>query len=202
MRTFAKEKTSSTSLADLLIQDQYRSLENCDLKSIKLLLKEKAKNLRSGRWLITSAHSKFKLQERRMNSSLPLPVEIHEGCTVCIITIRCGHEIQGPNIHLKSDLETCSKEPAQRVDVQLSNPLYDLFNDFPELDSFPHLPDIATARIKLFQEVQKQIIRLPEEQKSDPVQIRALKQPITFQMQQLRATQTEHMSGFTSINSH
>ena len=118
-QTFAMEKTSSTCLAALLIQDQYRSLENCDLKYIKLPLKEKAKNLRFGRWPITSAHSKFKLPEKRMNSSLPMPVEIHEGCTICIITIRCGHEIQGPDIHLKSDLETCSKEPAQRVDVQL-----------------------------------------------------------------------------------
>ena len=137
-------------------------------------MKEKTKNLRFGRWLIASAHSKFELQERGMNSSLPMSVKIHEGCTVCIITIRFRREIQGPNIHLKTDLETCSKEAAQRVDVQLSNPLYDLFNNFPELDSFIHLPEIATDCIKLFQEVQKQIIRLPEEQKSDPVRIRAL----------------------------
>ena len=103
---------------------------------MKVPLKEKAKNLRFGRWLIASAHSKFELQERGMNSSLPMSVKIHEGCTVCIITIRFRREIQGPNIHLKTDLETCSKEAAQQVDVQLSNPLYDLFNNFPELDSF------------------------------------------------------------------
>ena len=106
--------------------------------------------------------NEFKLQEKPKSSSLPMPVLIYEGCSVCIITIRCEHEIQGPNIHLKSDLETCSKEPAQRVDVQLSNSLHALFNDFPELDSSPHQPDITTARVTLFQVVEKQIIRLPE----------------------------------------
>ena len=153
-QTFAMEKTSSTCLAALLLQDQYRSMENCNLKPVKLPLKEKARNLGFGRWLVTCAHSKYKLQERRMNSSLPMPIKIHEGCNVCIITIQCGHEIQGPNIHLKSDLETCSKLPAARVNVELPSPLHDLFEDFPELDEFPHLTDIATARITLFQEVQ------------------------------------------------
>ena len=177
------EETSSTCLGALLMQDQYRSLEYCDLKSIKLPLKVKAKNLRFGGWLITSAHSNFKLQERRKNSSLPMPVKTHEACAFCIITIRCGHKIQRPSIHLTCDLETCCKEPAQWADVQLSNPLYDFFNNFPELDSFPNLTEIATACIKLFQKVQKLIICLPEEQNSNLVQISALTQPITFQTQ-------------------
>ena len=34
-------------------------------------------SLRFGRWLITSAHSNFNLHQRRMISSLPMPVEIH-----------------------------------------------------------------------------------------------------------------------------
>ena len=83
--------------------------------------------------------------------------------------------------------------------MELPSPFHDLFEEFPELDEFPHLPDIATARITLFQEVQKQLIRLREEQKSDPVRIRAFKKPITFEMKQLGAKLTENMSGFTTI---
>ena len=56
---FSLETAENTCLGSLLIGNQSSALQNCNILTFKLAIKEKAKNLGNGKWLITSSRKKF-----------------------------------------------------------------------------------------------------------------------------------------------
>ena len=62
-----------------------------------------------------------------------MSVNHRPGCQVCIIVLQCGQELQGPNIHLRSDWSTCVDAVPLQLDIQLPDPLAFLFNELPPM---------------------------------------------------------------------
>ena len=115
-------------MATLLYHDdELLALQRCQLDVVELPLTEKARNLGFGRWLITSSKDDYTLIESAGNGSNPLARIEHPGCRVCIITLGCGKQLRGPNVHLRSDLTACDTVPAIRLDFQLPDPISTLF---------------------------------------------------------------------------
>ena len=69
---FSLETAEDTCLGALLIGNQFAAQQNCNINTVKLPVKEKAKNLGNGKWLITSASDKFDmfLSEMKNNDLL------------------------------------------------------------------------------------------------------------------------------------
>ena len=96
--SFPMEKAMDSCLAKLFYKDVLAALEVCQIKTITLPLKEKARYLGIGRWLILSASPNFLFTESNSLSSTPMSVNHRPGCQVCLIVLQCGQELQGPNI--------------------------------------------------------------------------------------------------------
>ena len=102
------EQTYQSCMATLLYHDdELLALQRCQLDVVELPLTEKALNLGFSRWLITSSKDHYTLIESAGNDSNPLARIEHPGCRVCIITLGCGKQLRGPNVHLRSDLTAC-----------------------------------------------------------------------------------------------
>ena len=101
-------------------------------------MREKAKNVGDGNWLITSATHNYLLTQTDQNQTTrEITTTRKKGCCVCIITLPCGSELQGPNIDLRSDLATCASKSPQVIDVKLPAPLSYLFSKLPPLNDLP-----------------------------------------------------------------
>ena len=91
----------------------------CDVKPVTLPIKERAVSLRYGICLITAASADYTLTESYMNSSTPVGSSSFPACRICVVTLACGKQISGPNIRIRSDLQSCSKIPATIMNVDL-----------------------------------------------------------------------------------
>ena len=69
---FSLETAQDTCLRSLLINNHLTALQKCEIKTVKLPLKEKARNLGNGKWLITSASSNFKMYLSQTINNDPL----------------------------------------------------------------------------------------------------------------------------------
>ena len=66
---FSLQKNKDSCLGTLLFHDEFKAIQNYNVRSIPLPRKETAENLGYGRWLILSANPNFRLTERPSNSS-------------------------------------------------------------------------------------------------------------------------------------
>ena len=85
---FSLETAQDTCLGSLLINNRLNALQKCKIKTAKLPLKEKARNLGNGKWLITSASSNFKMYISQIINHDPLKTTPLPGCQVCIIELQ------------------------------------------------------------------------------------------------------------------
>ena len=183
---FAMEKKRYSCLASLLFNHGSTAVQKCSVKPYLLPQREKALNLGFGRWLILSAHGDFTLTESNSNSSHPLQVAYHNGCQACVFTLNCGRELEGPNIHVRSDLSACRDVPALRIDVQLPDPIAHLFTKLPTLEDMPHIPTIEAARFHLIEDVEIALATVPESKRKNLEELDKIADPIIFRMTQLR----------------
>ena len=165
----------------MLFHDEYAALENCRVKSIHLPKKEKAENLGYGRWLLTSASPDYLLTERLMNASGVAIVAHHTGCQVCIVTLACGHELEGNNIYIKSDLATCKETGAVRLDIELSPPLKQLFGRLPPVEELPYIADPGEAQSYFMDQFQLNLEKIPENYRRNRHNVRNEKPKTSFE---------------------
>ena len=133
----ATETRSSSCLATLFSDSAIDAIKVCDTVTTRLPLTEKAKNLGYGVWLITSATDDYKLIEDDITPGSATNEIAHPGCRICIVTLKCGKKISGPNIRIRADLSTCDDIPAIRTTVALPNPLESLLSEIPNVDELP-----------------------------------------------------------------
>ena len=183
--SFPMEKAMDSCLATLFYKDVLAALEVCQIKTITLPLEEKAQYLGIGRWLILSASPSFLFTESNSLSSPPMSVNHRPGCQVCIIVLQCGQELQGPNIHLRSDWSTCVDAVPLQLDIQLPDPLAFLFNELPPTADLAQIPDIDTARVKLVSEVQTKLLEVPQHKRRQLDVLAEVAKPIAANMKTL-----------------
>ena len=180
------EQTYQSCMATLLYHDdELLALQRCQLDVIELPLTEKARNLGFGRWLITSASDDYTLIESAGNGSNPLARIEHPGCRVCIITLGCGKQLRGPNIHLRSDLTACDSVPAIRLDFQLTDPISTIFNLLPPLEELPSFSSRSEAQIQILHQIQPQFQQIDSRRTSKQT-IEKIAQPILEKIQALK----------------
>lgn len=155
---FATERTRSSCLATLYFGTTHDAIKACRLRQQTLPLTEQAKNLGHGRWLITSASDNYMFRETSTILTGPQQAPQHKGCRACIMVLGCNRQLEGPNVHIRSDLSTCNTMKPTRFDLNLTRPLSDIFNTLPELVKLPRFPTLVAAQNVLYEEVQKAVI--------------------------------------------
>ena len=153
----ATEGVQSSCLSLLFFGNLIQAMKVCDVKPIVLPVTEQATNLRYGIWLIMSASADYTLTESFMNSSTPTGTSSFPGCRICIVTLACGKQLSGPNIRIRSDLQTCSLIPPHIMNVDLPIPLHNVLTALPSLDELPAYSTKSQANIALLKSIKEDI---------------------------------------------
>ena len=187
--SFPMERSMDSCLATLFYKDTLAALEVCQIQTITLPVKEKAQYLVVGRWLILSPTSDFIFTESYSYlQHAALSVKYRPGCKVYIIIMKCGFELQGPNVHLRSDWSSCAGMEPVQLDIRLPDPVAFLFNKLPPLDDLTQIQDIDTARVKLITDVQTKLIQVPELKRRHLDTLAQIAEPIISKMPTLPPT--------------
>ena len=136
------------------------ALAVCETTAITLPSIEQATNLGFGIWLITSANADFTFRE---SSSLATSTSSRSfaGCHICIITLACGMQIHSRHIIIRSDLASCSTNPAIKLRLSSPDPLASLIKQVTPLDDLPLYTSKAEAGVTLPKAVRKKLMSNP-----------------------------------------
>ena len=104
---FSLEIAHNTCLGSLFINIPLTALQKCEIKTVRLPLKEKTRNLRNGKWLLTSASSNFKIYISQILNLDALKRTLLPGCQVCIIELQCGTKLETTFLELRADIFSC-----------------------------------------------------------------------------------------------
>ena len=180
----ATETGHDSCLAMLYFKDSVAALQVCKAEQIVLPATEKAENLVFGVWLLTSATTAYTLFESDTESTTSSGVVKYPGCRICIITLKCGKQLSGDHIKIRSDLSTCEEMPEIKVNVKFPDPLLELWSELPEIDDMPYYSTKAGAGIAMLKEVRETLLDSPKVR--DPKKLLEIARPITTKMTQLR----------------
>ena len=112
-------------------------MKYCDIKPHSLPSKARVNNLRYGIWLIERAIIDFQIQEFSLEAPSSLPISSYDGCTLRNITLACGHKLNGPDVTVLSDLESCYAVPPTFIHVDLPDALSHILSILLPLDQLP-----------------------------------------------------------------
>ena len=170
-------------LATLYFKDGNEVLHICETEPLNLPSKEKAENLGYGAWLMTSAMTAFTLYDSDTDSTTSTGRNRCPGCQIRIITFKCGKQISGPHIKNRSDLSTCEKLLANKVNVQFPHPLKQVWSELSEIDDMPYYCTQTETGVALLKEVGERLLESPKIR--DPKKLLEIARPITSRMTQL-----------------
>ena len=173
-------------LGALLIGNQFAALQNCNINTVKLPVKEKAKNLGNGKWLITSASDQFDKFMSEMRNNDPLKRKHLPGCKTCVIELECGTKIETRFMKIRADIFSCRNDTAIRIDVNLTDPLQHLFSKIPSLNEMPHISTITQAREQMIEKVQLKLATVPDYHRKSFQKLDKLTEPIILDMTTIR----------------
>ena len=193
----ATETRSSSCLATLFSDSAIDAIKVCDTVTTRLPLTEKAKNLGYGVWLITSATDDYKLTEDDITPGSATNEIAHPGCRICIVTLKCGKKISGPNIRIRADLSTCDDIPAIRTTVALPNPLESLLSEIPNVDELPYFDSKAAAGVELMHTLKEKLKYHPPI--SDVDSLRKIAKPIALEMTQLKIPMKRELDSYLTL---
>ena len=86
-------------------------------------VKSLRENLGYGIWLITSSSASVSSRETNIDATTATDLKSYKGCHICIVTLACGKQLISPNVKIRSDLSTCARVPAIKINVKLPDPL-------------------------------------------------------------------------------
>ena len=158
----ATEAGHDSCLATLYFKDSVAALQVCETEQIVLPATEKAKNLGYGVWLKTSATTAYTVLESDTESTTSSGIVKYPGCWIYIITLKCGKQLSGDHIKIRSDLSTCEELPAIKVNVKFPDPLLELWSELPETDDISHFSTKAEAGIAMLKEVRETLLDSPK----------------------------------------
>ena len=183
---FPLETAGDTCLGALLIGNQFAALQNCNINTVKLPVKEKAKNLGNGKWLITSASEKFDIILSEMKNIDPLKRKRLPGCKTCVIELQCGTKTETQFMELRADMFSCRNDSAVRIDVNLTDPLQHLLSKIPSLNEMPHISTLTQGREQVIEKVQLELANVPDYHRKSFDRLDELTEPIIGNMKTIR----------------
>ena len=172
-------------------------LHICETEPINLPCKEKAENLGYGAWPMTSAMTAFTLYESDTDLTTSNGRSKCPGYRICIITFKCGKQMCGPQMKIRSDLSTCEKLPANRVNVQFPDSLKQVWSQLSEIDDMPYCCTKTETGVALLKEVRERLLESPKNEIRK--KLLDIARPITSRMTQLRPSLPKEVESHLSI---
>ena len=114
---------------------------------------EKAENLGYGVWLITFATTAYTSFQSDTESTTSSGIVNYPGCRICIIPLKCGKQLSGDHLKIRSDLSNCEEMSAIKVNVIFPDPLLELWSELPVIDDRPYYSAKTEAGIAILREV-------------------------------------------------
>ena len=99
----------SLCLATLKFDHAITVLKVCDREKVVLPSPEHAQNLGYGIWLLISAsiyltHTEIGKDESGQQTNIP-----HNGCSICLMILKCGNTMFSHHIKIRADLLSCRR---------------------------------------------------------------------------------------------
>ena len=198
--TLATENKDSSCLATLYFGNIMDALEVCDTVPVPLPLKVKATNLGYGIWLITSAQANFDFKENYMDATTLAGSKTVKGCRICLITLECGKQLTGENIRIRSDLSSCAKVPPVKLEVELPQPMANLFSLLPTVEELPYYNTKVEANMKLLKSLKLELQAQP--QYGYKKNIQQIAEPIAQKLTMLKPSLEKQFNNYISWKSH
>ena len=195
----ATEGVQSSCLSLLFFGNLVQAMKVCDVRPVTLPIKERAVNLKYGIWLITAASADYTLTESFMNSSTPIGSSSFPGCRICVVTLACGKQISGPDIRIRSDLQSCSKIPATIMNVDLPIPLSHVLTALPSIDELPMYATKSQANIALLKSIKNDIKYVSPALTKDDDTLHQIAKPVALKMTHMKNMYTEKFNSFANF---
>ena len=192
---FATVQDKGSCLTTLFYKNTHAAVAACKVVTIDLPSPETATNIGDGRWLILSANKDFELTEYKNANGMSTIHDKHHGCRVCVIVLECNSQIQGPNIILRPDLESCHKMEKGQRQIHLADPLVALFNQLPDVTDLPNFRTREEAQHELLREVRLEIYRTRSSPTSD--NLMKIAKPITMNLRKFDERFDEKFAQYT-----
>ena len=155
--------------------------------------------MRYGIWLIERATADFQLQEFSLNAPSPLPIASYDGCTICIITLACGHKLIGPDLTVLSDLESCHAVPPTFIHVDLPDALSHILSILPPLDQLPTYNTKTSANMDLLHTLKSDQAFLSMPTLSTASDLHKVAEPIALKMINLKPPIQQQISAASNF---
>ena len=198
--TMATETSDASCLSTLYFGNVMDAIEVCETEAVPPPLKEKAPNLGYGIWLINSANPNFNFRESFMNATTTAGSKTIKGCRICIVSLKCGKQLIGPNIRIRSDLTTCMKVPPLYLNVKLPDQMSKLFSLLPTVDELPYYNTRVEANIKLLHTLKLELQSQPDKTYRDDLTLIA--KPIADKLTALKPSLEKQFNDYISWKSH
>ena len=183
----------------LFFENVVRAIKYCDIKPHTLPSKARATNLRYGIWLIERANKDFQMQEFSLEAPSLLPITSYDGCTICIITLACGHKLIGPDITVLSDIESCDAVPPTFIHVDLSDALSQILSILPPLDQLPTYNTKTSANLDLLHSLKNDIAFLSMPTLLSAADLHKVAGPIALKMIDLKSPLQQQISAASNF---
>ena len=78
--------------------------------------------------------SKHRIQRKFYGRPTLVCPKTVKGCSICLITLECGKQLTGEIVRIRSDLWSCAKFPAVKLEVELPKPMAKFFGLLPTVE--------------------------------------------------------------------
>ena len=196
---FATENTKESCLAKLYFADTEGAVRSCNVKTIDLPTTEKAQNLGSGRWLITSARDNYVFQESIENHGTHELSAKMPGCRVCLIVLECNQMMQTDNINIRPDLDTCQAMESGQFELKLADPLKHLLEMLPDISQLPQFETQVEAQAQFLRDVRVELMRSPHQSIKQKDAIEQLAKPVLERLKQMNPQLSAKFDEYTPL---
>ena len=172
------EESQDSCLSTLFSKTSLAALQLCNSRCFNLAMIEKAAYADYGNWLPTNASANYIISQFDSDSNTGGTTTRGPGCKVCIVSLPWGRELQGPNIHLRSDLAMFAIHPPRVQDIVLPAPLNYLFSKLPLLHGLPRVVSAESAKLVLLENLLIKLGQLPEYKRRNLDEIDKIATPI------------------------
>ena len=107
-----------------------------------------------------------------------------KGCSIYLITLKCGHTIFSDHIKIRADLQCCQYLPAKRINVKLPDSLAHLIDSVPNINELPKYETSTEANLDLLKKVKTEFIY--SNQKLSTESLGGIAKPITTEMKSFK----------------
>ena len=194
--SMATERSHTSCLAALFFGTAMDAVRVCETENVYLPAVEKAENLGHGIWLITSATTSYSLVESNMDPRNKGIVR-YPGCSICVVTLECGRQLQGPNIKIRSDLSSCRDTPPIKITVKLPVPLQQLLTTLPEVENLPYFTSKTDASVHLLRNMRSKLQKLPHV--DDSAMLKEIAEPMAYDMQLLKPSLVKELDSYLPL---